>query len=74
MLTRPIYLQILVHYWCGVLVMEIFRIVKRTSIHKMQLSFVNDFIDTIGLSCLTNLNAIKLHRPLCYVIYLKSHS
>ena len=45
----PVYLRIIVHK-CDVFSHGFLRIVKRSSIHRLHLGFVNVFIAPIGLS------------------------
>ena len=46
-------------------------ITKRSSIHKLQLIFVNAFVAPIALGCLTYLNIIHICMSVCDVIDLK---
>ena len=47
-----------------------FRVVKRSSIHKLQLGFVNVYIAPIGFSCFTTLNIMYFCRSVCDVVEL----
>ena len=47
------------------------RIVKFSSIHRLKLGFVNDFIGPIGLSCFATLNIMHLCKSMRDVVYLK---
>ena len=47
------------------------RIVKHSSIHRLQFDLVNVFIVTIGFICFTTLNVINLRRYLHGVVELK---
>ena len=49
---------------------SIFRIVKRSYIHKLQLGFVNIFIAPIRFSCFTTLNVMYLSRSVHAVVVL----
>ena len=53
----PIYLQIIVHK-CDILSRSFTRIVQCYSVNRLQLGLLNDFIDPIGLRCLTTLNVM----------------
>ena len=44
-------------------------IVKCSSIHRLKLGFVNDFIGPIGLICFTNLNAMHLRKSMRDRVY-----
>ena len=46
-------------------------ILKCSSVHRLQLGFVNVFIDTIRLSCFITLNVMNLHKSVRDVVYLK---
>ena len=47
-----------------------FRIIKRPSIHRFQLIYLNDSIAPMGLICLTNLKVIKLWKSVSDAVYL----
>ena len=47
------------------------RIVNRTSIHILQLVFINVFVVPIGFGCVNTLNTIYLRRLVCDVVLLK---
>ena len=66
----PIYLQVLIHYR-DALSRSFLRIVRRSSIHRLQLGFVNVFIAPIGFSCFTNLNVMYLRKSVRGVLVLK---
>ena len=47
------------------------RVVKRSSIHRLQLGFVILFIDTIGLICFTTFNGMHLCSSVHYIVGLQ---
>ena len=49
-------------------------IFNRSSKHRLQLGFMNDFISPIGFICFTTLNVIYLHRPMREVVDLKCYT
>ena len=51
--------------------LRFFSIVKRSSIHKLHLGFVNFYIAPIGLIYLTTLSDMHLRRSVHDVVYLK---
>ena len=55
----PVYLQIIIHNH-NVFVKRIFRIVKGSSIHKLQLYSIKKFVTPNGFSYLSNLNGMYL--------------
>ena len=50
---------------------SIYRIVKRSCIHKLQSGFVHVFITPIRFSCFITLNVIHLHSSVCDLVLLK---
>ena len=68
--ASPINLQIIVHD-CDVFSHIFLRIVKCSSVNRLQFSLVNVFISPIGFSCFTTLNVIYLRRFERDVVVLK---
>ena len=66
----PINLQVLVHN-CDAFVTYLFKDFKRSSIHRLQLGFVNVFIASIGFCSFTTLNVMYLRRSVRDVVVLK---
>ena len=69
-LAGPIYLQIIVHKR-GTFVTYIFRIVRRSFIHRLHLVLVVFFVAPIGMVCFTTLNGMHLCRSVHNLVYLK---
>ena len=66
----PIYIRIFVHNYYAFVTL-ILRIVKRYSLHRLELGFINIFITKNGLSCFTTLNVMHLHRSMRDAVDLK---
>ena len=47
------------------------KIIRRSSIHRLQLGFVNVFIAPIEFNCFTTLNVMYLRKSVCGVVVLK---